>query len=98
MKKTSLKDNLNSPILFDTNKLLEDKLYNTLKEGKYALHIPIPLVYEKYDCLPIPAVPPVGFLPKKLNGRFENFYFGKSAYDINSTQDISIYPGTWRNI
>ena len=98
VKKTSLKDNLTSTILLDANTLLQDKLYNTLKDGKYSLHIPIPLVYEKYDCFPVPPIVPPGFLPKKLNGRFENFYFGKSAYDISSTQDITIYPGTWKNI
>ncbi len=98
IKKTVLKDNITSQVMVDANTLLEKALYNKLNADNYSLHIPIPLVFEKYDCFPTPPIVPPGFLPKKINGRYENFYFGKSAYDIKSTQDISIYPGTWKNI
>lgn len=72
---------------------MEDALYTKLKTDNYALHIPIALVYEEYECTPLPPRP-----LKRIKGRFENFYFGKSAFDISSTQDISIYPGTRKNI
>ena len=85
-----MKDNLTSAVLLDANTLLEKALYDKLNNENYDLHIPIPLVYEDYQCLPGPI--------KRIRGRYENFYFGKSAFDINSTQDISIYPGTWKNI
>lgn len=98
LKKTVLKDNLTSQILLDANTLMEKALYNKLDTDNYSLHIPIPLVYEEYECFPTPPVIPPGFLPKKIKGRFENFYFGRSAYDVKSTQDISIYPGTYKNI
>ncbi len=98
MKKTILKDTLTSQVMLDANSILEKSLYEKAKTSNYSLHIPIPLVYEKYTCLPTPPIVPPGFVPKFINGRYENFYFGKSAYDISSTQDISIYPGTYKNI
>lgn len=100
MKKAALKDAMTSSLFYGANSILEKTLFNKLKNDNYALHIPIPLVYERYDCfLPSdPSTPGVPFMPKKLNGRYENFYFGKSAYDVSSTNDISIYPGTRKNI
>lgn|GEM_PF-4090678 len=93
-----LKDNLTSPVLLDANTILEKALYAKLDTGNYALHIPIPLLYEEYQCFPTPPIIPPGFQPIILKGRYENFYFGKSAFELTSTQDISIYPGTWKNI
>lgn len=95
LKKTVLKDDLTSTVLLDANTILENALYNKFDQGDYALHIPIPLVYEKYICSPTPPPP---YPQKYLEGRYENFYFGKSAFDVESTKDISIYPGTWKNI
>ncbi len=98
IKKTVVKDTLTSTALFDANSVLEKALYEKLQTGNYALHIPIPLIYEEYECVPVPPVLPPDFVPKKLVGRYENFYFGKSAFDVTSTNDISIYRGTWKNI
>lgn len=98
IKKTVVKDTLTSTALLDANGVLEDALYKKLQTENYALHIPIPLIYEEYACVPVPPVLPPDFVPKKLVGRYENFYYGKSAFDVNSTNDISIYRGTWKNI
>lgn len=54
IKKTVLKDNITTAVLLDANTVLENSLYNKLKDDKYALRIPIPLVYEDYQCLPGP--------------------------------------------
>ncbi|MBP6910651.1 hypothetical protein KBC03_03545 [Patescibacteria group bacterium] len=59
LKKTVLKDNLTSPVLLDANTLMEKALYDKLKTENYALHIPITLLYEEYDCKPLPPPRPL---------------------------------------
>ncbi|HMT27102.1 MAG TPA: hypothetical protein PKD96_02250, partial [Candidatus Absconditabacterales bacterium] len=77
---------------------LEKALDDKIQQEKYFMKIPILTIYEKYKN----RVQGSNFIACTfgellLEGRYENFYFGKRASDVNSVQDLSIYRGSYKN-
>lgn len=79
-------------VIENLNDLLEKMVDDKIKKERYDMDIVVPVEYKKTTwkrayrrCYPFVS-------------RWENFYFWKSARDVDSVEDFSIYRWTFRNL
>lgn len=91
MTKIFFKDALAKEILIDYNLFLEWVLDNLVQEKELNVSIPILRTYGLEDMFPTCWVPPF------LIWDYENYYFWKFAWNLDTLNDISIYKWDYRN-
>lgn len=82
------------------NKRLQDVVLEQVQQNDYAVRTPL-LVFYREDKNQIVNDDDNLSCWKDwyyLDGEYENFYFGKNAWDITGAQDLSIFKGRYLNL
>lgn len=104
--KTFIKDEISKNVLVEYNRILEEALDSQIQEKWFYMKIPVLQNYEDYKvalCTSSSTTNSTTTTTSKswvkyLDSRYENFYFGKYAWNITWAQDFSIYMWTYKNL
>ena len=91
--------NGSNSVLMQYNKTLQDALVQEVKEQDFAMHVPLLVHYEDKRNQILPVAQNIDCWQPwyYLKGEYENFYFGKNAWDVTSVEDLSYYRGFFQN-
>jgi len=109
-----LKDNVSISYLKDMNIMMEQALDAQIQKEQYMLKYPLPVFYEKrWTLWNDICVAPSAFLnnidpwwvPEILSDviplvkeRYENFYFGRYAWDVQEYNELSVFRWSYNNL
>jgi len=85
-------------ILMQYNETLKKALIAEVDEKDYAMHIPL-LTYYKEEKNQVTNWDNLSCWKPRyyLEGEYENFYFWRNAYDIDTVDDTNFFRGTYQN-
>ena len=111
LEKIQIKDQIAIQYIKDMNTLLEQSLDEKIQQEQYMLKYPLPTWYEQresadlFECAPDSGAQldlrwDFGIWPSAnrfMSERYENFYFGRYAWDVQQYDDLHVYRWDWYN-